>query len=530
MKGPDPLIWLLIDGLSWELLSRYRARTAGGASLQGGSGRWPCYPLLPLSPNCQTPPSLFSIFSGTQVSTHGLTGYLMPAPAPHDLLAVTDAFHAWPRHIDMVWDEWARDDITFRLCAVPFVQAQRLGDSMVGQSSVYQGFSRRPELMEGGDCLHVEALGVKGWLNPQEGGMLLDCSEVKAPLSCWLPLGRTVHLQVEGPGNVCKAIALRTVLIEGRMAVVSFGYQEVQALGYQADAHRAYIANDLTGLYRAGQLGKRLDDGGQGAAEWVLLELMREMHESFCNDIVGAVAARDAQRVIGYYPVVDLLSHHLLKYLDPSWASPLMQQVGQQVFDELLGWVDELIVRCIAAAGAPARCVAHSDHGMAPVHHDLYPNTFFERCGWLGYDLEGLPDMQKSSVIFHPADNGLLLFNKERLALSGQTPLSVTEAWRQSLTEPFREGWAMFEHSSEQSFGSGWTGSSYWQAPRGARLLAARSEHTARPSRKGGDHTVCATDPWLRGVLLDASSTSLPPPAEHILTLPAIRQWLTARP
>ncbi|MFH7473917.1 hypothetical protein RA264_29665, partial [Pseudomonas syringae pv. tagetis] len=76
---------------------------------------------------------------------------------------------------------------------------------------------------------------------------------------------------------------------------------------------------------RTGELGKRLDEGGQGAAEWLLLVLMREMHESFCEDIVGAVRAGDALRVIGYYPVVDLLSQHLLKYLAPGWASERMQ-------------------------------------------------------------------------------------------------------------------------------------------------------------------------------------------------------------
>ncbi len=166
--------------------------------------------------------------------------------------------------------------------------------------------------------------------------------------------------------------------------MISFGYREVQARDLQGDASKAYVANDLTVLYRTGQLGKRLDEGGQGAAEWLLLELMREMHESFlCDDIVGAVRAGDAQRVIGYYPVVDLLSHHLLKYLAPDWASELMQAVGQRLFDEISGWVDELILRCVDAAGREVRCVAHSDHGMAPVHHDLYPNSFSSStAGW----------------------------------------------------------------------------------------------------------------------------------------------------
>ncbi|PBP99488.1 hypothetical protein CCL17_17790 [Pseudomonas congelans] len=525
MRGADPLVWLLIDGLSWELVKRYRARQPGRPS-----AGWPCYPLLPLSPNCQTPPSLLSIFSGAPVSEHGLTGYLVPAPMPQDCLAVADAFQVWPRHIDMVWDEWARQGITFRLCAVPFVQPDRLGDALLGQSCVYQGFSLRPEVIENGGCLCIEALDVVARVSVQQGGAVLDWPEDQGRAPCRLPLGSTVHvpLSEQVPGNVCKAIALRAVHIEKRVCVISFGYREVQALDLQGDAGKAYVANDLTVLYRTGQLGKRLDEGGQGAAEWLLLELMREMHESFCDDIVGAVRAGDAQRVIGYYPVVDLLSHHLLKYLAPEWASELMQEVGQRLFDEISEWVDELILRCVDAAGGEVRCVAHSDHGMAPVHHDLYPNSFFEQQGWLVYDASGVADMQKSAALFHPADNGLVLFNTARLALSGHDPGSVTDAWRKSLAQSFRDEWTMFECSDGQVFSEGWTGGCYWQAPRGTRLLSARSEQAARLSRKGGDHTVCATDPWLRGVLLDASSTPLPRPADAEVPLPAIRHWLTA--
>ncbi|UFI47372.1 alkaline phosphatase family protein [Pseudomonas savastanoi] len=525
MKGVNPLIWLLIDGLSWELVNRYRARKP-----EQPSAGWPFYPLLPLSPNCQTPPSLLSIFSGTQVSEHGLTGYLVPAPTPRNCLAVADAFQAWPRDIDMVWDEWARQGITFRLCAVPFVQPDRLGSALLGQSCVYEGFSVPPELIENGGHLRIERLEMAARVSSREGGAMLDWPEEDGRAPCWLPLGSTVHLPLpeKGPGNVCKAIALRAVCVEDRISVVSFGYQEVQALDLQSDKSKAYVARDLTVLYRSGQLGKRLDEGGQGTAEWLLLELMREVHESFCSDIVGAVRAGDAQRVIGYYPVVDLLSHHLLKYLTPDWASERMREVGQQLFDEVSGWVDELIQRCMDAAGGEVRCVAHSDHGMAPVHHDLYPNAFFERQGWLVYDSAGVPDMQKSAVVFHPADNGLLLFHEARLAMSGHDPRSVTEAWRQSLAQPFRHEWTMFEYPGEQCFPEGWTGSCYWQAPRGSRLVAARSEHCVRLSRKGGDHTVCASDPWLRGVVLDASSTPLPCPANAELTLPEIRQWLTA--
>ncbi len=203
---------------------------------------------------------------------------------------MADAFQAWPRDIDMVWDEWARQGITFRLCAVPFVQPDRLGSALLGQSCVYEGFSVPPELIENGGHLRIERLGMAARVSSRDDGAMLDWPAEDGRAPCWLPLGSTVHLPLpeKGPGNVCKAIALRAVCVENRISVVSFGYQEVQALDLQSDKSKAYVARDLTVLYRSGQLGKRLDEGGQGTAEWLLLELMREMHGSFCSDIVGA--------------------------------------------------------------------------------------------------------------------------------------------------------------------------------------------------------------------------------------------------
>lgn len=524
VKGPNPLIWLLIDGLSWSLVNRHRESHA-----VDHLARCPFYPLLPLSPNCQTPPSLFSIFSGTPVSQHGLTGYLMPAPSAHDLLAVADAFEVWPRDIAMVWDEWAAQGIAFRLCALPFVQPHRLGSALLGQSSVYEGRSVKPEVIENGACLRIGPAQVNGRISVTTSGAVLEWAEELGRLPCILPLGKTVHLPVEGPGTVCNAVALRAVTIEGRICVVSFGYREVRTKGFEGNSSHAYVANDLTMLYRSGRLGRRLDEDGQGAAEWLLLELMREMHESFCADIVGAVAAGDAQRVIGYYPVLDLLSHHLLKYLDAGWASVKMLEVGRRLFDELMSWVNDLIARCRDAAGRPVTCIAHSDHGMTPVHHDLYPNAFFERQGWLVYDTQGVPDMKASSAVFHPADNGLLLFHQARLGLMGLTPESVTYAWREYLDKTYRADWQMFEYPSGKLFEDGWTGSHYWQAPGGTRLCAKQSQHCVRASRKGGDHTVWANDPWLRGVLIDASDTPLPVPPHHVIELTDIRGWLTAK-
>lgn len=535
MKGANPLIWILIDGLSWKLVQQSRARTHGRSAIDRRSvaSAWRAYPLLPLFPNCQTPPSLFSIFSGVDVDRHGLTGYATPAPTLTRPLAVAEAFEIWPRDVDMVWDNWAQQGITFRLCAMPFVQPARLKSALVGRTSVYDGLAIRPQVIKHGGRLSIESLSIDMWIDVRANGVALNTCIGAIEKSLWVALGQTLHIPLASDtphGNAFRAIAVRAVRIEGQISLISFGYRAVQSQSpdKSSDAHKAYVATDLTCLYRTGQLGRRMDDGGGGEAEHLLIELMREMHESFAADIVGAVGSGDAEYVVGYYPVVDLLSHHLLKYIDPAKASALMQQVGNRLFDEVVGWVDELIMRCRKAAGRPVRCIAHSDHGMSPIHYDLFPNAFFERHGWLFYDLQGEPDTETSVAIFHPADNGLVLFNTARLARLGYDPQYLIAAWRCALPDNLRRGWEMFEYPSNQVYKDGWCGSHYLQAPQGGRLLAARSSQLVRPSRKGGDHTVCSADPWLCGILFDASSSALDPPKGNVLTLPGISHWLAA--
>lgn len=525
------LVWLLIDGLSWRLVQMRAAGTRQDStltrSLRALSPRR-ALPLIPLAPNCQTPPSLFSIFSGVDVERHRLTGYHVPAPTPDDPLRVADAFDIWPRNIPMIWDRWATEHSTFRLCAMPFVQPNRLGDALIRHTRVYGGLAIAPDVLGDGQrfCLpqldldlHVEAYA--------DGVMLIGPATEHDPISYWIPLDHTVHLPVTAPALQDKqyqALAVRTVRIDGDVKLISFGYRAVDDTNptRTAASPRAYIAGNPAQLYQANRLGRRLDDGGHGNAERLLLTLLREVHFSFAADIVGAVRAGDADCVIGYYPVIDLLSHHLLKYIDPSRTESDASRLCNALFDEALDWVDELLDGCVAAAPRPVCCIAHSDHGMAPVHHDLFPNYYFEQSGLLFYDANEQIDFERSAAIFHPAENGLVLFNEARLSILGLDRDGVTAQWRAALPAPLRGSWDMFDGTKIDAPSVCWSAQHYWQAPPGSRLLAKRSSCVAQVSRKGGDHSVWSNDAWLQGILVDVGPVPADLPADGSLALPKI--------
>ncbi|WP_186102583.1 alkaline phosphatase family protein [Burkholderia gladioli] len=521
------LVWLVIDGLSWQLVEQ-RAACRPDSTLTRALRERKAIRLMPLAPNCQTPPSLFSIFSGTDVTRHGLTGYLVPTPSHDTPFGFADGFTAWPRDIPMVWDRWAAAGQRLRLCAAPFVQPARLGDALVGRTNVYGGIAVAPDTVRDGGRLTIPALDIDMQVEAVEDGIALHDVRRASDSPRLVPMDGTLALPLAPHvphGNAYRAIALHAMRIDGAPTLISLGYRAVDVLGDTAPL-AAFPACDPARLYANGRLGRRLDEGGDGAAERALVSLMRIVHDSFATDIVAAVRAADADCVVGYDPVIDLLSHHLLKYVDPRQPASPASRVVDALFDTALGWIDALLDACLAASPEPVRCIAHSDHGMAPVHQDLFPNAFFEQAGLLDYDAAGQPDPLRSAALFHPAENGLVMLHPANLAAKGFDHETLIEAWRAALPGSMRDGWHDFDGPGttppELPPVAGWRAQCYWQAPPGTRLRYARSAQVVQASRKGGDHAVWSGDPWLQGILADVGHQPVGLPDQAALALSEI--------
>jgi len=520
------LMWLLVDGLSFPLYQRLapRLRTPMAHAL----------PLPPLSPNCQTPPSLFSIWSGLPPSAHGLTGYDMPAVNGASPLATRDAFFAWPREVPMAWDRWAAEGGKVRTCAVPFLQADRLGAALLSHTEVYQPEVARPQVLPAGSRLSIAALGIDWRIEADADALLIDSPH--APTR--IPFGTTAHLPVtpapgiapaEGPHQ---AVAVHAARIGGQAHACFLGYQPVALHGQQAANRRArlhqraYTASNPAKLYARGELGPRITEGGQGEAEELLLALLDVLHQAFADDIAWAAGAGHCELIVAYYPVVDLLSHQLLRQVVAP-ANPREQQLAEVVLARLVGWLDDLLARCLAALPRHARLVAHSDHGMAPIHHEVRPNLCFQQLGWLASDGQGGIDLDRTLAFYHPAENGWLALHTSRLREAGLGPAHIVEALNRAVNGKLDADFRLLA-GPPVTVGGGWDGAWYLQPPAGVRLRSQLASPLITPSQKGGDHTCWSRDPWLEGVLLEAGGTPAPWPAGVQLTdlAPALLAWL----
>lgn len=496
----QPLLWLLVDGLSRDLYQRLRPRMNVQASQVAS--------LEPLFPNCQTPPSLFSIWSSEPVSRHGLTGYEIPQAAAGDPAHMTDAFQSWPRDSLMAWDYFARADRAVRTCGVPFVQPERLGARLISHTQVYLEPLLGLSIVRAGECLRCQALDLSLRVHADGQAMVLideQGKRLRVALDeiCHIPIPDAISEPVGGEAH--RALAVRTVIIDQQLCLCVLGFQPVCVHGSHAGErrgqlrNRAYIAGNPGKLYAAGALGKCLGNAGTGAAELVLLDLLDSVHQSFVDDVVLALKAGDSDLTVAYYPVIDLVCHQLLRYLEaPGTPHALLEAIERR----LAHWLDTLFAACRMASREGTRFVAHSDHGMQPIWWDIRPNRLFLERGWLVLDAKGDLDAGRSRVFFHPAENGLLVFRLEPDGRASLDAAEVLEALQVAFAQ-LNGGHISLLHGTAAALGAGWRGDLYLQPPAGVRV---RSDHVGsliEPSRKGGDHSVWSDAASLKGVLLE---------------------------
>ncbi|NVM93024.1 hypothetical protein FHT32_006717 [Variovorax sp. SG517] len=515
------LLWLLVDGLShtlWQQLAPMLPLRVDCA-----------LPLEPLAPNCQTPPSLFSIWSGLDASAHGLTGYEIPDAGAADPLAVADAFSRWPRATQMVWDRWAAAGGRVRTSAVPFVQPQRLAGALLSHTEVYARLVSPPAVLAPGEVLSVPALQLHCPLSVSSDDAAIVVHGVPTGGDLRVPFGGTCHvalspaLPVALAGDTNRAVAVHAQRVEGQPRLCFLGFQPVfvhgrdAALRRLALRHRACSVGNPAKLHASGALGRHVDQGGDGSAELLLLDLLEVMHRSFLDDILWNLRAGGAEVAVAYYPVIDLLSHQLLRHLDPAAAAP-QPALASAIRARMARWLFELFDGCQALLPPGWRFIAHSDHGMQPLSHDLAPNRCFASQGWLATQDDGRIDTQRSMMFYHPAENGWLALHPQRMAAAGVTTPALLDALNDALPPGLSGAFRLIE-GPVLDLGDGWTSPWYLQPPTAARLLKSPHLPFAAASRKGGDHTCWSDAPWLKGVFLEPTLQPGAPAWQAPLTL-----------
>lgn len=473
------LLWMLIDGFPHWLVERYveSPRVAARLPMLHQLWRQDCISrLLPVSPNCQTPPSLSTLWSGVEPLGTGIVGFHLPDPDGAHPIAVKEAFSVRPTHVRWIWDFYAEAGHAVRLCHVPFVSPERLGERARYVSYGFVPPLRAPALalpssLSPKELWHYEA--IDGDARLTVGSWSLQDQAVDIELGAWRP---RLH------GNDIERTVERL--------------QHAPPL----------LASAPNTLYREGKLGPRLADGGDGTAERVFTACLIQMSLRYLDEFLDSVEQADSQLVIGYQPALDIMLHEFAGYLDPAclfWSAEREAVVDELVLT-MLERFDVFLSRLQAVARPEDRVIVCSDHGMASLDTIIFPNTVLARRGYLASTPDLKIDVERSICFYHPAETGALWINPAAADRAGVSRRAIVADLCSDLADAPGGAPDILPTGGEVRDGFDLLG--HLRPGHCQQAKATITNACWGPSRKTGEHGSHCLDPRLQGIVVDLSA------------------------
>ncbi|MEV0174405.1 alkaline phosphatase family protein [Streptomyces sp. NPDC050803] len=369
----------------------------------------------PPEPNCQTPPSLATLFTGTWPEEHGVTGFRVPSPTGR-LADSVSGFDPSACRRPAVWETAGRSGLTTSAVHVPWIADTVTGSGAVPDwlDAATEAYSRRLArhgAHELGEARFTFRVGPHE-LTAEAGA---DAVQVR---------GRYGEAQVTDewtplPLDAGTGIWLRRARVRGRSMLLHTGLWAPRTVGHDTAltdglGQVPYFAGESLGsCYRAGLFGPRLVDGGDGGAEDLLLSSAELVGRGFTAAADLVLAGHRSDLVVMYLPTTDDIGHELLGWCDERSAAH-RPDVAPEVWRRIARCyrqADALLGRVLDRARAEDTVVLGADHGMAGTAWTLHPNQVLYEAGLAVVDPAGRLDPDRSAAYYHPVNNGSLWIN-----------------------------------------------------------------------------------------------------------------------
>ncbi|MBF4615499.1 alkaline phosphatase family protein [Curtobacterium sp. VKM Ac-1376] len=379
-------------------------------------------------PNCQTPAGLATLLTGTTPRRHGVHGFWVAGSGRQrkqmlrgfddGVLQIRPAWIGRTKSAVSVHAPWtltadgdlpsgtvfAMDGLNARVeregaLEIPKVQSETPFPDTASPDAVIRRIGDVVELAESSETVQLGQAWTPVWREPG--------------------LGRWYRAMLDpdtGVITVARSGAWRTRIV-GAPDTVRHARRRERTVG-------PFLGDSMGSLYRNGTFGRRLADGGDGAAEDILLEaaeiVVRTMTAPFLDH-------PDADLGLWYVPVVDDISHEVVGLLDSD--DPEIADAAWAVVVRTYELVDSCLGKMIAAQ-RPDGVVVSADHGMAPIRSTFLPNVVLRSAGLAVADPHGEADTGSSDVWYHEAGTGLVLVNARHLESGYLDTAAATESLR----------------------------------------------------------------------------------------------------
>ncbi|HEV2377838.1 MAG TPA: alkaline phosphatase family protein [Streptosporangiaceae bacterium] len=395
----------------------------------------------PPAPNCQTPPSLATLFTGTWPVRHGVTGFTVP-DASGVVTAHRPGFDPVFPLVPPVWEVLAAERLRAAFVHVPWVFGE---ESMVGPyvDAAIEAYSQRlarPEAItaEPGGRVSWQVAGYPVEVTGDAAGVQLATAHgrsVLTPAAGWTQ----VLLGPDGDGEI--GVWVRCMPAGGHWRLARTGVWRVRVAGAdralvsRLSAGPVFVGEGVGPLYRAGTFGPTLAGGGDGSAEEVLLSSLKCVARSVGAAADAVLRQHHADLVGCYLAITDDIGHALIGWCDEQSAAyrPDIAATAWRVIRRCYQLADDLLGRVLDRASPADTVILSADHGMVGSTHTVHLNEQLLRCGLAGRTEDGELDPERCAVVYHPANNGSLWVNRKERPLGVVPPEQVGETMERAM-------------------------------------------------------------------------------------------------
>lgn len=374
----------------------------------------------PPAPNCQTPPSLATLFTGVWPQEHGVTGFRVPSPT-----GPGDSVSGFARSACLrpaVWETAGRAGLRTAAVHAPWIAdtVTAGGEPPAWLDGAIEAFSTR--LARHG-TYEVGAAPLTFAVAHHTLTAAADATGIRvrgAHDETYVEDDWTALTLGDGVG-----IWLRQARAGGRRLLLHTGAWVPRTVGHdpvllaELGAVPLFAGEGLGSCYRSGMFGPRLVDdgdggaGGDGTAEELFLSSVDRVGRGFEATVARVLAHHRSDLVVMYLPSTDDVGHELLGWCDarsdahrPDAAPEVWRHIAR-----CYRRADAVLGRVLDRAGPGDTVVLGADHGMAGTAWTLHPDQLLLDAGLAVSDGAGRVDPARSAAYYHPVNNGSVWVN-----------------------------------------------------------------------------------------------------------------------
>jgi hypothetical protein len=405
------IVWLILDAAGYEITTR--CIDAGVCpALSAIQEQGILRPTRPPEPNCETPPALRALFSGSPPAESGIWGYQMP-DYRYRLERAVSGFGVPITGKRPIWEELERRGRSYTLVNAAFRKDPVWGRGYSGYDLLLDGYRKH----------RLESNWIR--LDAQGEGFTMD--------------GATLHIEAgKTQVELHRGKHLLASLIPGEIRPLQLS-RKTPAVGY-SNGRRLFLSTASRPHLRISRhLRSRLEplipksivhgnlfrhsrrEEGLSIDEEMMLS---EYSTAQMGELaLASLRELSSDLTILYFSLIDELGHVYLDQIEALWpegrAAELLRRC-YHLLDSYIGKIMDTLGQ--TSPGKHTLLVLSADHGQAPFRRVLHFNDLLAEVGLVrtygdtrkrGYDLS------RSVAYYHPSNCGQVVVNPRQAAKAG---------------------------------------------------------------------------------------------------------------